>query len=79
MNNKAVDLVSKLYLQDYSRWITCLIVLLADPEILNGLRWSAALDRVFTKNFEEDPTLRWQYFGSARGFMRIYPALRYVH
>ncbi|XP_034239825.1 voltage-dependent calcium channel subunit alpha-2/delta-2-like isoform X2 [Thrips palmi] len=47
------------------------------PEILNGLRWSAALDRVFTKNFEEDPTLRWQYFGSARGFMRIYPALRW--
>lgn len=53
--------------------------LFSDPEILNGLRWSAALDRVFTKNFEEDPTLRWQYFGSARGFMRIYPALRYVH
>lgn len=48
----------------------------ADPEILNGLRWSAALDRVFSNNFEEDPTLRWQYFGSARGFMRIYPALR---
>ncbi|XP_052120418.1 voltage-dependent calcium channel subunit alpha-2/delta-2 isoform X3 [Frankliniella occidentalis] len=47
------------------------------PEILNGLRWSAALDKVFAKNFEEDPTLRWQYFGSARGFMRIYPALRW--
>ncbi|KAK3927676.1 Voltage-dependent calcium channel subunit alpha-2/delta-2 [Frankliniella fusca] len=66
-------------LEIYEGWMGSLfkVVWGHDPEILNGLRWSAALDRVFAKNYEEDPTLRWQYFGSARGFMRIYPALRW--
>ncbi|XP_069979919.1 voltage-dependent calcium channel subunit alpha-2/delta-1 isoform X2 [Penaeus vannamei] len=45
-----------------------------DPEILNGLRWSATVDRVFRDNFDADQTLMWQYFGAQTGFMRVYPA-----
>ncbi|KFM73829.1 Voltage-dependent calcium channel subunit alpha-2/delta-1, partial [Stegodyphus mimosarum] len=44
------------------------------PEILNGLKWSAALDKVFQENAKNDPGLMWQYFGSHSGFMRTYPA-----
>ncbi|KAF4525353.1 hypothetical protein B566_EDAN007835 [Ephemera danica] len=48
-----------------------------DPQILNGLKWSAALEEVFKENLRLDPTLKWQYFGSQRGFMRVYPAFRW--
>ncbi|XP_059488918.1 voltage-dependent calcium channel subunit alpha-2/delta-2-like isoform X2 [Neocloeon triangulifer] len=47
------------------------------PQILNGLRWSSALDAVFKENARLDPNLKWQYFGSQRGFMRVYPAFRW--
>ena len=35
--------------------------------------WSQALDPVFRKNYEKDPTLTWQYFGSASGLFRNFP------
>uniref|UniRef100_M4AH59 Calcium channel, voltage dependent, alpha2/delta subunit 3 n=1 Tax=Xiphophorus maculatus TaxID=8083 RepID=M4AH59_XIPMA len=44
-----------------------------DPDIMNGVYWSEALNKVFVENFERDPTLIWQYFGSAKGFFRQYP------
>lgn len=44
-----------------------------DPDIVNGVYWSEALNKVFVENFERDPTLIWQYFGSAKGFFRQYP------
>lgn len=34
---------------------------------------SEALNPVFVENFQRDPTLTWQYFGSSTGFFRIYP------
>lgn len=34
---------------------------------------SEALNDVFIDNFQKDPTLTWQYFGSATGFFRLYP------
>lgn len=34
---------------------------------------SEALNAVFVENFQRDPTLTWQYFGSSTGFFRIYP------
>lgn len=34
---------------------------------------SEALNEVFIDNFQKDPTLTWQYFGSASGFFRLYP------
>ncbi|XP_062267377.1 voltage-dependent calcium channel subunit alpha-2/delta-3 [Platichthys flesus] len=48
-----------------------------DPDIVNGVYWSEALNRVFVDNFEKDPTLIWQYFGSAKGFFRQYPGVKW--
>ncbi|XP_066540611.1 voltage-dependent calcium channel subunit alpha-2/delta-1 isoform X3 [Hoplias malabaricus] len=42
--------------------------------VLNELNWTEALDDVFKRNREEDPTLLWQVFGSATGLARYYPA-----
>jgi hypothetical protein len=47
-----------------------------DAYILNGIYWSEALNDVFMNNFQKDPTLTWQYFGSSSGFFRIYPGKR---
>ncbi|XP_067684840.1 voltage-dependent calcium channel subunit alpha-2/delta-2-like isoform X4 [Haliotis asinina] len=44
-----------------------------DLEILNGLNWTAQLDKVFEENYRKDPEILWQYFGSQAGFMRTYP------
>ncbi|XP_026856427.1 voltage-dependent calcium channel subunit alpha-2/delta-2a isoform X3 [Electrophorus electricus] len=44
------------------------------PTILNELNWTQALERVFIDNSREDPSLRWQAFGSATGVTRYYPA-----
>ena len=41
--------------------------------VLNELNWSEALEDVFRKNREDDPTLLWQVFGSATGLARYYP------
>lgn len=43
--------------------------------VLNELNWTEALDDVFKKNKEEDPTLLWQVFGSATGLARYYPGM----
>ena len=48
-------------------------VSISAEEVLNGVAWSEKLDEHFQANFEEDPTLTWQYFGSASGFFRNYP------
>uniref|UniRef100_A0A3B3YUS0 VWFA domain-containing protein n=1 Tax=Poecilia mexicana TaxID=48701 RepID=A0A3B3YUS0_9TELE len=45
-------------------------------KIMNGVYWSEALNKVFVENFERDPTLIWQYFGSAKGFFRQYPYIQ---
>lgn len=52
---------------------TCLCRLSSDSAIVNGVYWSEALNKVFVDNFERDPSLIWQYFGSAKGFFRQYP------
>ena len=50
----------------------------ADPEILNGIEWTEALDEAFLENKRSDPDIYWQSFGSQDGFMRFYPAARSV-
>ncbi|XP_021019526.1 voltage-dependent calcium channel subunit alpha-2/delta-1 isoform X1 [Mus caroli] len=46
--------------------------------VLNELNWTSALDEVFKRNRDEDPTLLWQVFGSATGLARYYPASPWV-
>ncbi|KAM4022107.1 voltage-dependent calcium channel subunit alpha-2/delta-3 [Anomaloglossus baeobatrachus] len=48
-----------------------------DPEIVNGIYWSESLNKVFVDNFDRDPSLIWQYFGSAKGFFRQYPGIKW--
>ncbi|CAM6054121.1 unnamed protein product [Sphagnum tenellum] len=48
-------------------------VFIADPKVVNAIKWSRGLDSVFMDNYNRDPSLSWQYFGSSSGFMRQYP------
>ncbi|XP_061578176.1 voltage-dependent calcium channel subunit alpha-2/delta-4-like isoform X4 [Cololabis saira] len=49
-----------------------------DPNILNAIYNSEALNDVYISNFLKDPTLTWQYFGSSFGFFRIYPGIKWT-
>lgn len=46
-------------------------------DVLNGVQWTEALDKIFKENKENDSDLSWQYFGSAVGFMRVYPGIKW--
>ncbi|XP_076015083.1 voltage-dependent calcium channel subunit alpha-2/delta-1a [Genypterus blacodes] len=46
--------------------------------ILNELNWTEALEDIFRKNKEDDPSLLWQVFGSATGLTRYYPASPWI-
>ena len=49
-----------------------------DPKVANAIDWSASLDLIFKDNYNRDPSLSWQYFGSSTGFMRQYPAMQWM-
>ncbi|XP_011260167.1 voltage-dependent calcium channel subunit alpha-2/delta-3 isoform X2 [Camponotus floridanus] len=44
-------------------------------DVIRAIEWSEKLDPIFVDNYNRDPSLSWQYFGSASGFMRQYPAM----
>lgn len=44
-------------------------------DVIRAIEWSEKLDPIFVDNYKQDPSLSWQYFGSATGFMRQYPAM----
>ncbi|XP_068916556.1 voltage-dependent calcium channel subunit alpha-2/delta-3 isoform X1 [Tenebrio molitor] len=46
-----------------------------DPEVTNAIQWSEHLDPLFIHNYEDDPSLSWQFFGSSAGFLRRYPGI----
>lgn len=41
--------------------------------MLEALQWSDELDAVFIQNYNSDPALSYQYFGSDTGILRHYP------
>ncbi|XP_060849849.1 voltage-dependent calcium channel subunit alpha-2/delta-3 isoform X2 [Rhopalosiphum padi] len=46
-------------------------------DVIKAIKWSENLDATFKKNYETDPRLSWQYFGSTTGFMRQFPAMEW--
>ncbi|CAG9759535.1 unnamed protein product [Ceutorhynchus assimilis] len=49
-----------------------------EHKVAEAIQWSEALDKVFAQNYKSDPALSWQYFGSASGIMRHYPAMHWT-
>ena len=47
-------------------------------DILNVANWSEPLDEVFKANYQEQPDLLWQYFGSETGMFRSFPGKKWV-
>ncbi|XP_049817631.1 voltage-dependent calcium channel subunit alpha-2/delta-3 isoform X1 [Aethina tumida] len=46
-----------------------------DLDVMNAIQWSEHLDPLFINNYEGDPSLSWQFFGSSQGFLRRYPGI----
>lgn len=45
--------------------------------MISAIEWSEKLDNIFRDNYDKDPTLSWQFFGSSTGFMRQFPASKW--
>ncbi|XP_027839354.1 voltage-dependent calcium channel subunit alpha-2/delta-3 isoform X4 [Aphis gossypii] len=48
-----------------------------DETIVRDMQWTDHLDPIFVSNYEMDPVLSWQYFGSTKGTLRRFPTLRW--
>ncbi|XP_073958032.1 ca[2+] channel Muscle-specific alpha2/delta subunit [Choristoneura fumiferana] len=46
-----------------------------ETEAQNAIVWSKGLNDIFTRNYQADPSLAWQYFGTANGILRFYPGM----
>ncbi|XP_064486796.1 voltage-dependent calcium channel subunit alpha-2/delta-3-like [Ornithodoros turicata] len=48
------------------------------PPVLNAIKWSEGMNSRFRNNRVMDPFISWQFFCSSTGFLRVYPALKWV-
>ncbi|XP_078370925.1 voltage-dependent calcium channel subunit alpha-2/delta-3-like isoform X2 [Oculina patagonica] len=46
--------------------------------IVNTIKWTSGLTKYFKENVKTDPSLLWQYFGSADGVYRVFPGFAWV-
>merc|ERR550532_1490251 len=46
-----------------------------EEAVINAIDWSRKLEDTFKDNYQRDPGISWQYFGSSTGFLRQYPAM----
>ncbi|XP_063616457.1 voltage-dependent calcium channel subunit alpha-2/delta-4-like isoform X1 [Cydia splendana] len=46
-----------------------------DEDAKNAIHWTRGLNDVFIKNYQADPSLSWQYFGTTYGILRFFPAM----
>ncbi|XP_059090756.1 voltage-dependent calcium channel subunit alpha-2/delta-2-like isoform X2 [Tigriopus californicus] len=68
---------NNLFWRQESRFAIQETYIIRDPEILNGIRWTQALDSVFKENQKAFPDIYWQTFGSQDGYMRVFPTTRW--
>ncbi|CAK9808523.1 Voltage-dependent calcium channel subunit alpha-2/delta-3 [Anthophora plagiata] len=47
------------------------------PAVVEDIKKTEILDVIFQQNYESDPALSWQYFGSVTGMLRQYPAMQW--
>lgn len=47
------------------------------PAVAEDIKKTEILDYIFRQNYESDPALSWQYFGSVTGMLRQYPAMQW--
>lgn len=53
----------------------CFVFYFAACDVIKDIQWSNNLDRIFKDNYQKDPTLSFQFFGSSTGFMRQFPGM----
>lgn len=46
-------------------------------DVIKAIKWSEMLDNIFDSNYKRDPSLFWQFFCSASGFLRQFPATKW--
>lgn len=47
-------------------------------DVIEDIARTEPLDDMFRQNYESDPALSWQYFGSVTGMLRQYPAMKWL-